>query len=63
MSSTIHEIFHSIFFDIKLFDSYPKTSKGKSAFFTDKLGTIRVRSDTVLKIAKKHFNCKKIFIK
>ena len=62
MTSTIHEIFHSIFFDKKLFKYFPKNSNGESAFFQDKLKTWRVRSDTILKVARKHFNCN-IFLK
>jgi hypothetical protein len=58
LTSTIHEIFHSIFFDKKLFKYYPNNSEGKKAFYKDKRGTWRVRSDTILSVARKHFNCK-----
>jgi hypothetical protein len=57
MTSAIHEIFHAIFFDNELFDFYPKTSKGETPFFKNKFGTIMARSDTLLEVAKKHFNC------
>ena len=60
MTSAIHEIFHALFFDTELFDYYPKTSANKSPFFKDQLGTYRVRSDTILEVARKHFNCKSV---
>ena len=54
----IHEVFHAIFFDILLFKLYPKNKLGQSATFKDKNGTTRIRSDTFIEVARRHFNCK-----
>jgi hypothetical protein len=59
ISTIIHEIFHSVFFDFILFERFPKTSKGETAIFLDENGVYRLRSDTFLELAKQHFKCKK----
>ena len=62
ITTMIHEIFHAIFFDILLFPFYPKNKLGQSAVYKDKRGTIRIRSDTFIEVARKHFNCKYLSI-
>ena len=57
ISTIIHEIFHSVFFDFILFERFPKTSKGQEAFFIDSNGIYQLRCDTFLELVKQHFNC------
>lgn len=58
ISTIIHEIFHSIFFDFVLFERFPKNLKGETSLFQDAKGIYRLRSDTFLELTKQHFNCK-----
>lgn len=62
VSTIIHEIFHSVFFDFVIFERFPKTKKGETALFLDTNGVYRLRSDTFLELAKQHFNCKLVII-
>lgn len=57
ISTIIHEIFHSVFFDFVLFERFPRTKEGQTALFLDTNGVYRLRSDTFLALAKQHFNC------
>ena len=57
ISTIIHEIFHSVFFDFVLFERFPKNSKGEDSLFLDSNGVYRLRSDTFLELTKQHFKC------
>lgn len=58
ISTTIHEVFHTLFFDRSLYKHYPPNSEGLSAVYEDDQGTFQIRSDNVVAFAQKHFNCK-----
>ena len=58
ISTIIHEVFHSIFFDMLIFPKYPLNSKKESAIYKDKDGTSRIRSDHFIQFAREYFDCK-----
>lgn len=57
IETTIHEFFHSIFFDIETFKVYPPNRMGQPILFYDSAGVPRIRSDNFLNFARSHFNC------
>jgi hypothetical protein len=57
IETTIHEFFHSIFFDIETLKVYPPNRMGQSILFYDSAGVARVRSDNFINFARSHFNC------
>ena len=58
LATIIHEVFHGLFFDFKLYKRFQKTRAGEKPIFKDANGTYQVRSDEIVEFAKKHFNCK-----
>lgn len=53
----MHEVFHGLFFSRSLFKRFKTLKNGKKGIYRDSKGTYQVRSDTVLKVAREHFNC------
>jgi hypothetical protein len=57
ISTIIHEVFHSLFFERTIFRSFPLNSNGLSAVFEDEKGTHQIRSDHFINFSREHFNC------
>jgi hypothetical protein len=58
LSTTIHEIFHVLFFNPALFDLYPTNADGESFMFFDTSdGIKKLRGDNILNEMRNHFKC------
>ena len=58
ISTIVHEVFHSMFFERTLFRNYALTKQGQTASFVDEKGTHQIRSDHFIEFAREHFNCR-----
>lgn len=60
ISTIIHEVLHALFFSPGLYPNFKKNSKGETFIFKDDTNRYRMRGDTIVAEAKKHFGCDSI---
>jgi hypothetical protein len=61
ISTIIHEVFHTMFFERTLFRNYPFNRKGQTPTFINRFDTYQIRSDNFIDFAREHFNCRFLF--
>jgi len=57
LNITAHEIMHILGFNLRLFPSFPKNSKGEDVLYKNNNGKYFFRGDSLIEKSKEHFGC------
>lgn len=57
IATFVHEFLHAMYFHPSLFEQFPDNKDGASFIFKDSSGVWKLRGDTIMDVAKDHFNC------
>ena len=60
LNITAHEFMHILGFNLRLFPSFPKNSKGEEVLYKDNNGKYYFKGDSLIEKAKEHFGCSAI---
>ena len=60
LNITAHEFMHVLGFNVKLFPSFSRNSKGQEVLYKDNNGKYFLRGDSLISMAKGHFGCDNI---